>query len=65
MAARACSQAHVLRRDGGIGIVERLDGVNAMAVRADRRLPVSLGDGLPVDAPLEFFGDLIVAAPAG
>src|SRR5579859_7473301 len=64
MAAGAGSQAHVLRRDRGIGIVERLDGVNAVAVGADGRLPVSLGDRLPVDAPLEFFRDLVVTAAA-
>lgn len=65
MASAACGWADILRRDRGIGIGVGLDRVNAVAVRANGRLPVSFCNGLPVDAPLEFFRDLVVTAAAG
>ena len=65
MAARARRQTHVLRRDWRIGIGVCLDGVNSMAIGAHRRLPVALGDGLSVDALVEFLGDGIVTLAAG
>src|SRR5215469_13186175 len=41
----------VLRRDRGVGIAMRLDGVNSVAVRADRGLAVAACNRLPVNAP--------------
>ena len=43
----------------------RLDGMNAVAVRANRRLPVSTGNGLAVNALLELPFDRAMALAAG
>jgi hypothetical protein len=42
-----------------------LDGVNSVAIGTHRSLPVALGDGLSVDALLEFLGDGVVTLAAG
>ena len=42
----------------------RLDGVDAVAIGAHRRLPVALGNCCAVDALLEFLGDRVVALAA-
>src|ERR1700688_1880721 len=60
MAARACGLTYVLRRDRRVRVGVSLDGVNSVAIGAHRRLPVALGDGLSVDALLEFLGDGVV-----
>ena len=65
MAAGTGDLRDVLRRDGRIRIVVRLDGVNAVAVGTNRSLPVALRDGRSVDALLKLLGNHVVAAPAG
>lgn len=42
-----------------------LDGVDSVAVGARRSLPVAVGQGGAVDAPLKFFSDGVVALAAG
>ncbi len=42
----------------------RLDGVNAMTVGADWRLPLAMSNGLSVNALAEFLLDRIVAFSA-
>ena len=48
-----------------VGIEVRLDGVNAVAIGADRRLRVAAGDGLPVDALHELGLHRLMALGAG
>ena len=43
----------------------RLDRMDSVAVGADRCLPVRFGDGLPVNALVEFLRDLVVTLAAG
>lgn len=43
----------------------RLDRMNSVTIGAHRRLPVGFGDGLAMNALLEFLGDLLVALTAG
>lgn len=43
----------------------RFDRVNPVAVGADWCHPISLGDALSVDAPLELLGDILMALAAG
>ncbi len=50
MAARACVAREILLGDGRLGSLCRLDGVDAVAVSADRREAVAVGDRLAVDA---------------
>ena len=64
VAAGAGVARKVLLRDGRIGIVMRLDGMDAVAVRADRRKAVAPCDGLAVDALNEGLRDLRVALAA-
>jgi len=65
MAAGAGGLRHILRRYRRVRIGVGLDGVNAVAVRAHRRLPVCFGNGLAMNALLEFLPDLLVALAAG
>ena len=54
VAAGAGGLGEVLRVDRGVRIEVRLDGVNAVAIGADRGLRVAASDGLAVDALHEF-----------
>src|SRR5271165_1243096 len=47
---RCASSAYVARSHRRLRIIRRLDGMYAMAVGADRRLPVALGQRRPMDA---------------
>ncbi len=58
MAAGAGIARKILLGDGRVGIVVRLDGVDAVAVGADRRKAVAARDGLAVDAGVEGLLDL-------
>lgn len=53
------------RRYLGSGVVMRLDGMDAVAIGANRRLPVSARDGLAVNALLELPLDRAMALAAG
>jgi hypothetical protein len=64
MAAGARGLRHILRRYRRVRIRVCLDGVYAVAVRADWCLPVGFGNGLAMNALLEFLGDLLVALAA-
>ena len=55
VAARARGLRDVLRRYRRVGIRVRFDGMDAVTIGAHRRLPVALGDRLPVNALLKFF----------
>ena len=54
VAARASGACQILRGDRRVRVEMRFDGVNAMAIGADRGLRVAAGEGLPVNAPHEF-----------
>jgi len=65
MAARTGCLGYILRGDWGVGINVRLDGVNSVAVGADRRLRVAVADRLAVDALRELLLHPVMALAAG
>jgi len=66
MATCASKPGEILCVDRGVRIETRLDGVDAVAIGADRGERVALGDGLSVDALQEFgFHRLMALATGG
>ena len=65
MAARAGVLGQVLRGDRGVGILDVLDGVDAVAVGAHRGQAVAARNSLPVNAGHEGLRDVGVAFAAG
>src|SRR5579863_880849 len=65
MATRAGVLGEVLGGDGVVGILDVLDGVNAMAIGTDGSQAVAAGNSLPVDAGHERLRDLGVTLAAG
>ena len=65
MAARTGELRDVLGGDRRICIPVSLDGVDAMAIGTDWRLPICLRDRLPVNTLLKFLRNLLVAFAAG
>ena len=65
VAAGASGARKIFRGDGGVGIEMRLDGVNAVAIGADRCERIALTDGLAVNALHELGFDRLVALGAG
>src|SRR5436305_5805112 len=65
VAAGAGSLRNVLGRHRRIRVRMRLDGMDPVAIRARRSLPISFRQRRAVDAPLELFGDGVVALAAG
>jgi len=61
VAARTGHLRYVLCRHRRIRIVMRFDRMDPMTIGADWRLPIRLCNGLPVNALLELFRDLVVA----
>ena len=50
MAARTRDLSQIRRRNRGVRIEMRLDGVDAVAICTNRRLPITTLDGSPVNA---------------
>lgn len=64
MTARASIARKILLRVWRVGVSVRLDGVDAVAISADRRLSVAVRDGLSVNAGIEGICDFRVALAA-
>ena len=65
VAGSAGVAGEILPGDGGVGVGGRLDGMDAVAVGADRGELVAARDGLPVNALHESVCDIGVALAAG
>lgn len=65
VAASAGVARKILLRDGRVGILVRLNGVDSVTVRADGRKLVPASDRLAVNARVEGVLNVGVALPAG
>src|SRR5438105_15074967 len=65
MTARTGDPGQVHRRDRRLGVDVRLDGVDSMALRAHRSLPIPTSDGLAVAALRTLFLHCTVARCTG
>ncbi len=65
VASGASVARKILLGHGRIGVVMRLDGMNAVAIGADGRKIVAPRDGLPMNALIEGLRDLGMALAAG